>query len=248
MASLCLWILVAASAPLHGSQETPRPAFRAAPLVFLADKDYAPLSYLERGEAVGLDVDMAKSLSTVLGREVRVELLDWTEAQEQVLQGDADGLLSMSMTEERRRALRLFQADGHARLRLVRAWREHRDPERRGSGGQTGGRHRGRPARQVLQTSGAESVTIGHYADGFARLRAGTIDAVAADLWVGAYTIEQHGFRNIVRAGSPFATLTGGIAVPRGNQPLIDELDRRSWHSAQPARSNGSGSAGAPRR
>ena len=200
--------------------------FRGAPLVFLADKDYAPLSYLERGEAVGLDVDMARSLSIVLGREVRVELLDWTEAQEQVLQGDADGLLSMSMTEERRRLydfsrpmvthdFGLFVRGGNTAIQSAADL----------AGKQVGVTEAGLP-RQVLQTSGAELVTIGHYADGFERLQAGTIDAVAADLWVGAYTIEQHGFRNIVRAGSPFATLTGGIAVPRGNQPLIDELDR----------------------
>ena len=184
------------------------------------------MSYLERGEAVGLDVDMAKSLSTVLGREVRVELLDWTEAQEQVLRGDADGLLSMSMTEERRRLydfsrpmvthdFGLFVRGGNTAIQSAADL----------AGKQVGVTAAGLP-RQVLQTSGAELVTIGHYVDGFARLEAGTIDAVAADLWVGAYTIEQHGFRNIVRAGSPFATLTGGIAVPKGNQPLIDELDR----------------------
>jgi signal transduction histidine kinase len=221
-----LWILVAASAPLHGSQETPPPASRAAPLVFLADKDYAPLSYLERGQAIGLDVDMAMSLSTALGREVRVELLDWTEAQEQVLQGNADGLLSMSMTEERRRLydfsrpmvthdFGLFVRGGNAAIQGAADL----------AGKQVGVTAAGLP-RQLLQASRAKLVTIGHYVDGFERLQAGTIDAVAADLWVGAYTIEQHGFRNIVRAGSPFATLTGGIAVPKGNQPLIDELDR----------------------
>jgi PAS domain S-box-containing protein len=219
-----LWILVAASAPLHG--ETPRPASRAAPLLFLADKDYAPLSYLERGEAIGLDVDMARSLSTVLGREVRVELLDWAEAQEQVLQGNADGLLSMSMTEERRRLydfsrpmvthdFGLFVRGGNTAIQSAGDL----------AGKQVGVTAAGLP-RQVLQTSRATLVTIGHYVDGFERLQAGTIDAVAADLWVGAYAIEQHGFRNIVRAGSPFATLTGGIAVPKGNQSLIDELDR----------------------
>src|SRR5688572_26549653 len=181
-----LWILVAASAPLHASQVTPRPV-SGAPLVFLADKDYAPLSYLERGEAVGLDVDMARSLSSVLGREVRVELLDWTEAQEQVLRGDADGLLSMSVTDERRRLydfstpmitrdFGLFVRSGNTAIEGVADL----------AGKQVGVTAGGLP-RQVLQSSRAELVTIGHYADGFARLQAGTIDAVAADVWVGAY-------------------------------------------------------------
>jgi two-component system cell cycle sensor histidine kinase/response regulator CckA len=223
---LCLLLLLVTVTPsLDGAQGTRRLPSRA-PLVFLADKDYPPLSYLKSGKTVGLDVDIAMSLSSELGREVRVEAVDWTTAQERVLQGNADGLLSMSMTDERRRLYGfttpmvtheygLFVRGGNtAILELADL-----------SGKRVAVTAGGLP-RQFLQTSGADLVIIDHYIDGFARLEADAIDAVAADLWVGAYTIEQHGFRNIVRAGAPFATLTGGIAVPKVNQPLIDELDR----------------------
>ena len=60
------------------------------PLVFLGDKDYPPVAYLENGIAKGMDVDLAKALAAPMKREVRVELMDWNLAQEKVLKGEGD--------------------------------------------------------------------------------------------------------------------------------------------------------------
>src|SRR6185503_11044258 len=46
------------------------------PLVLVGDRDYPPLSYLESGAAAGMDVDVARALSTRLGRDIRVEVMD----------------------------------------------------------------------------------------------------------------------------------------------------------------------------
>jgi two-component system cell cycle sensor histidine kinase/response regulator CckA len=45
-------------------------------------------------------------------------------------------------------------------------------------------------------------------------------------VWVGAYTIEQRGFRNIVRSGPLFATLQGSIAIAKGNDALVTDINR----------------------
>src|SRR6185369_15476978 len=72
------------------------------PLVFFGDQDYPPMAFLENGIAKGMDVDLVTALARPLGREVRVELMDWNVAQERLLKGEADGLIGMSVTEERR--------------------------------------------------------------------------------------------------------------------------------------------------
>ena len=72
-------------------------------LLFLGDKDYPPVAYLEDGTAKGMVVDLAKALAAPMKREIRIELMDWDLAQEKVLKGEADGLLGLSVTEERRR-------------------------------------------------------------------------------------------------------------------------------------------------
>ena len=196
------------------------------PLVFLADDNYPPLSYLDDGVAKGIDVDVAQALSSVLRREIRVELMDWRAAQERVLRGDADGLLSMSMTKERAasydfsdamatHAYGIFVKKGNSTIRDARDLTDRSVAVTRG----------GLP-KQILGTRpGIRIVAVRDYLDGFAQLSAGSIDALAGDTQVAAYTIESHHLRDIIGAGTAFATLADGIAVKKGNAALVEEIN-----------------------
>jgi polar amino acid transport system substrate-binding protein len=73
------------------------------PLVFLADKDYPPMTYLEDGVVKGMDVDLCKALGARMRRDVRIELMDWNLAQGKVLKGEGDALTGMSISGERRK-------------------------------------------------------------------------------------------------------------------------------------------------
>src|SRR5436190_21397214 len=65
-------------------------------LVFLGDRDYPPVAYLDdEGTARGMDVDLAKAVAARMKRPVRIDLTDWNQAQARVLQGEADGLLGL---------------------------------------------------------------------------------------------------------------------------------------------------------
>ena len=218
--SLFAWTVVrAAQAPPAGSNRRP--------LLFLADEDYAPLSYVEDGVATGIDVEIARSLSRVLGRDIRVEATDWGSAQARVLRGEADGLLSMSSTQERRslydftdpiidHEFGFFIRTGEAKVNSFVDL----------SGRKVAVTVSGIPRRLLAASSNAQLLLVANYGEGFAKLAAGDVDAVAADVWVGAYTLEHRGFKNIVRTGPVFATLSGSIAVARGNQPLVAEINR----------------------
>jgi PAS domain S-box-containing protein len=200
--------------------------FDREPILLLADRDYPPLSYLDRGTASGLDVDLARALSEKLRREVRVNLMDWDVAQQHVLAGKADGLLSMTMLPERRllfdftdpvitHDFGIFVRRGnltvHGRADLQ---------------GKRIGVTRGGLPRHILESEASHAlVYIHNYEDGFKQLAAGTLDAVAADRWVGSYTIEHRGLRNIVATGPPFAALLAGIAVRKGQTALAGEIN-----------------------
>src|SRR5262245_5918154 len=73
------------------------------PLVFLADKDYPPMTYLEDGVAKGMELDLCKALGARMKQDVRIELMDWNLAQEKVLKGEGDALTGMSISGERRK-------------------------------------------------------------------------------------------------------------------------------------------------
>ena len=228
--ALCLAL---GSLPLVAARNHPGP--RRPPLVFMGDTDYPPLSYLDGGVAKGMDVDIAMALGRELGREVRVELMDWDVAQARMLRGDADGLLSMSATPERAHTYDFTDAtSAHDFGIFVRSG----DLRIRGVADLVGKRVAVTPGglpRRLLPGTGADFNLIRNYPEGLDRLADGTIDAVAADIWVASHTVEQRELRNIVTAGPPFASVPAGIAVKKGNAELLAEINQ----AVRVLRSNG---------
>src|ERR1700746_1781821 len=90
-AGLLLCLCVGVATPQ--SHADPAVERENSPLLFLGDKDYPPLSYLDGNRAEGMDVDVARALGATLKREIRVELLEWHIAQEKMQKGEADGRL-----------------------------------------------------------------------------------------------------------------------------------------------------------
>src|SRR5688572_11810597 len=92
LVSFALLLLSVPSEPLRAQTGD------AAPLVLVGNRDYPPLSYLENGLARGFDVDVARAVATKIGREVRIELMDWATARQRVLDGSASGLLNLGVS------------------------------------------------------------------------------------------------------------------------------------------------------
>jgi len=69
-------------------------------------------------------------------------------------------------------------------------------------------------------------VPIQSYDEGFNGLQSGRLDAVAADMWVGAYIIQRRGLTGIAVAGDPFATVPAGIALKKGRTDLVESINR----------------------
>lgn len=196
------------------------------PLLFLGDKDYPPVAYLEDGVAKGMDVELARALAGPLKREIRIELMDWNLAQEKVLNGEADGLLGLSISEERRKlydfATSTFTRDFglvvRSRNMTVRSVNDL-------AGKRVGVTPGGFPRKFMEERPGVQLVLINNYRDGLDRLLAGTIDTIAADLWVAAYLIDKNHVRGLTTAGKPFAAAPGAIAVRKGNIALLSEIN-----------------------
>jgi len=222
--SVCLFIAISSCSPvLAGPAADAEPA---PPLRLVGDKDYPPLTYLDSGVPKGLDVDIARALAGRLRRELRIELMDWSEAQRQALRGDADGVLSMSITSERQ-ALYDF---AEPTVTHEFGWFVRRgegpvpgtaDVESRRVGVTAGGY-----PRQFLEARGAgRLVLIGNYEDGLERVADGTLDAVAADSWVAASVIQRRGLTGIRFNGVPFAALPGAIAFRKGGGAAIGDIN-----------------------
>ena len=227
-----VWLLACAAvallAPVSSLADPAKPAGGdAPPIVFAGDQDYRPLSFLDGGEPRGLDVEVAEALGAKLGRKVRVELLDWVIAQEAVRTGSADVLLGMSVTEERKASFDFsVAAFEHEFVLFVRSdGLRIRDPDDL-SGATVGVTQAGLPRKLLAARADVTLVPVKSYGEGFALLAGGKIDAFAADLWVGSYTIQRDHLSDVTVAGPPFARQRYGMAVRKGNLALLDEVNR----------------------
>ncbi|MGE0462004.1 MAG: transporter substrate-binding domain-containing protein [Vicinamibacterales bacterium] len=194
--------------------------------LFVADRDYPPLSYVDNGVPQGLDLDLARELGRVLGREIRVELLDFVEAQRRVLAGEADAVSDLGVTPERRQQFDLSEGTvTHEYGLFVRRG----DTSVRGIRDLSGKRVGVTPApvaRLFLQEqSDAQLVVVGDFDEGFRRLVAGELDVVAFDTWVAAPKARAFA-RDVALVGVPFVTSATAIAVRRGNQAVLSEINR----------------------
>jgi diguanylate cyclase (GGDEF)-like protein/PAS domain S-box-containing protein len=202
-------------------------AHAAPPIRVAGDRDYPPITYLEDGFAKGFDVDVIRALGAVLDRDLQIELSTWDTAQKQVQEGRADILAGMSITEERRalwdfatptvtHSFGLFVTDKQVAI--------HGADDL--SGKRVGVTNGGLPRTWLKAKPGIELVLIANYENGFELLRKGELDAVAADTWVAGYIISRKRIHGVALAGTPFATLEGGIAVPKGKTALLAEVNR----------------------
>ena len=202
-------------------------AAAAPPIRLAGDRDYAPITYLEDGIAKGFDIDVIRALGEILGWDLQIELTSWDAAQKRVQAGDAELLTGMSITEERKaswdfaaptitHSFALFVTERQLAIHGVEDLRGRRV-------GVTSG---GLPRTLLGAKPGIELVLIANYAQGFELLREGKLDALAADTWVAGYVVSKSRIQGVALAGPPFATLDGGIAVPKGKTALLEEINR----------------------
>jgi signal transduction histidine kinase len=217
----CVAIVSLFSAAAGAAPPTGQP-----PLRVVGDQNYPPLSYLDGGVAKGFDVDVAKALGEAIGRDIQIELMPWGIAQDQVQTGQRDLVTEMSITEARKRiwdfatptlshSFGLFVTNGEVGIH--------------GIGDLQGKRvavtARGLPREILGAKPGIGLIPVVSYQEGFALLKKGAVDAVAADTWVAGYILSKDRIEGVAMAGPPFTTLDYAIAVPKGQDALLREIN-----------------------
>ncbi|BCS52572.1 PAS domain S-box protein [Geobacter sp. SVR] len=196
------------------------------PLLLLGDRDYPPLNFMDKRGARGVTVDMVRALSREMGRSIDIELTDWKTAQDRVLKGEADGLIGMSVTEGRQR---LYDFSDPILTNEFGLFVRSDDLRIKGTGNLAGMRvavtRGGLPLTFMESRPEVETVPVESYRAGLEQVAAGSADAFAGDLWVGAYTIQKYGLPGL-KVAAPFAALPGAIALRKGNPELLAEINR----------------------
>ena len=66
------------------------------PYVFLANDNLPPMTYMQDGKLIGILVDLAEAIKKHINRPVHLQYMEWSQAQQYVLDGKADAVLHIN--------------------------------------------------------------------------------------------------------------------------------------------------------
>jgi PAS domain S-box-containing protein len=201
-------------------------AANGSKLLFLGNKNIAPVVYLDNSAPAGVAVDIVRELAKHLPQPVEIRAMDWLEAQALVARGEADALIQINPTEERKKIYDFSDT------LLVSQFSIFTTTDRVGISGISSlhglrvGVESGGLPRQLLDKEPQIALTIiPNFLEGFKQLNNAALDAVVVDERVGSYIIAENKLRNIKVTGKPVAFSYSAIAVKKGNTTLLDAVN-----------------------
>ncbi len=211
---------------LRDSRNTKEPEVNYLPdntydqtLYAVTDKDYRPFSYIRSdGSYAGMDVEMIAEVANRLHMNLDLELMDWDDAQQKLLNGEADVILNMEadrVTEDSGLIATIpveekeYVVYGHERVTFV---------------GELYGKRIG--SMQLMPELGLteEIEYIPTYREMFEKLEKGELDYIFCPLQVGDTFLRQMGLRDVV---SSYAVkeMFGCIALKEDDTELRDQIN-----------------------
>jgi polar amino acid transport system substrate-binding protein len=225
-------------APAAAASAAPAPAVAAAPApapkvyVVGTDAAYAPFeSQNEKGEIVGLTIDVVTAVAKKAGIEVKFVNTPWEGIFNALQQGDRDMLASsITITDERKQSMDFtnpyFDAYQLIAVKADSKVTKFDDLKKLKVGVQTG--TTGDEA--VTKQQGKNSTNIKRFEStplALKELEAGGVDAVVADNGVVVnYVTNNAGAKFKTVSDKAFAPEQYGFAVKKGNAELLDKLNR----------------------
>lgn len=195
-------------------------------ILFLGNADMSPIIYNEEGTAKGVAVDIAKEIGNKIGYHVEVTAMDWTEAQEKVLNGEADALLQINSNAERDKLydfsdelletdFSLFVTTGNKRIHQLRDLQ----------GKKVGVIKDGYPYEALKKYPEIELVFISSLKDAFLDMRMNDLDVIIVDRWTGEYVLAEEEINDIEIFAAPLESQYSRIAVKKGNTELLNLIN-----------------------
>lgn len=195
-------------------------------LLFLGNQNIAPIVFLDGNIPSGLAVDLVYALSKHISQPIEIRAMDWQTAQSLVAQGQADALIQINPSDERRLIYDFSDPllESHFSIFI--------NSDRMGisslsdlRGLRVGVEAGGLPQQLLSTDSQIKLVVISNFLDGFKQINEQAIDAIVVDYRVGSYVIAKNSIPNIKVTGDPISISYSRIAVKKGNTKLLNEIN-----------------------
>jgi len=183
--------------------------------------------YLEKDEPHGIVVDLFEAMRPLLPEGSQIRAMDWKRAQVLVSSDQADALVQINQTPAREKLYDFSQPLLESRFVIfVKSTTLGVSSVRDLDGKRVGVEEAGLP-RQILTERGTTNlVFIPDFPAAFRQVVEGTLDAVVVDERVGEYVLATGKIGGVKSTGLPVAISFSSIAVRKGNQRLLDQINR----------------------
>jgi PAS domain S-box-containing protein len=195
-------------------------------VLFLGNESLPPICFMKDGKPTGVAVDLAEAIAKRMDRPAQIQLMNWTEAQQQVQDEKADALLQINPNPER-----LKNYDFSDPL-LTSEFTIFVSSDRLGisdmedlRGLRVGVEEKGLPILLIQEDPQIIIKIIPDFVQGFKMLATGSVDAVVADRWVGSYILAENNIRNVKLVEEPIGQSQSAIAVKKGNTNLLSTIN-----------------------
>jgi PAS domain S-box-containing protein len=204
----------------------PSPALGYDTLLFLGNKNLAPVVYLEGTFPDGLAVDLTRALEPHMSKPIEIRAMDWKQAQAIVASGHADALIQINATPERREVYDFSDPllESHFAI-FVRSDQTGISGISSLRGLRVGVESGGLPQQLLGKDSQIALTAISSFPEGFRMLNSRSVDAVVADYRVGSYALAANRIEGVKVAGDSIASSYSAFAVRKGNSALLGEIN-----------------------
>ncbi|ADU51680.1 extracellular solute-binding protein family 3 [Thermaerobacter marianensis DSM 12885] len=199
-------------------------------MTFATDGAYPPMEFPDPenpGELIGFDIDLGKAIAEKLGVEYRVEVAEWEGLLAGLEARRFDAVMSaMNITEERQKSADFVQYFEMGQMIVV--------PKGNPQGIQSLDDLKGKVIAVQIGTTneeiarGIEGATVKTYQtfpDALQEVAAGRADATILDEPVARYYANIEGDK-YEYVGVPFETAPVGIALPKGEDELVQAVQQ----------------------
>lgn len=195
-------------------------------LLFLGNKNIAPVVYLDDGIPSGVAVDIVHALAKHLSQPVEIKAMDWSEAQMLVAGGKADALIQINPTEEREKIYDFSDTLLESQFCIfTSANRDGISGPASLRGLRVGVESGGLPQLVLAKDPLIRLTVIPNFLEGFKSLNEAALDAVVVDYLVGSHVLAENKISNIKVVGAPIVSSSSSIAVRKGHATLLAEIN-----------------------
>jgi diguanylate cyclase (GGDEF)-like protein len=194
-------------------------------LIFLGNHQLPPMSSIQEGKPVGVIVDLARALQKRIPHNVRVEFINWSQAQQLVLNGAADALLHINPSENRKHIFDFSDPLLESEFCIFMSTQHFKKELSRLQGFRIGVEKAGLPEEILPNNCLTDIVIIPTLQQGFEMLENGSLDIMIADRWTGSYILAVNKMEEIFIYGTVDQN-NSAIAVKKGNAGLLSDINK----------------------